>query len=51
MSIVPSNSADEKIVSRTISQFISTYGVISLLMRCGGARKRDFLPPNCLSTS
>ncbi len=42
MSIVPSNSADEKIVSRTISQFISTYGVISLLMRCGGGKEKGF---------
>lgn len=42
MSIVPSNSADEKIVSRTISQFISTYGVISLRMRCGGGKEKGF---------
>lgn len=38
MSIVSCNSTNEKNVSRSIANFISVYGIISLLTRCGCAK-------------
>lgn len=35
MSIVPYNSTNEKNVSRSIANFISAYGIIRLLAKCG----------------
>ena len=38
MSIVSLESAEEKSVSASILNFLTTYGVISLLCKCGGAK-------------
>ena len=38
MSIVSLESTDEKNISTSIVQFLTTYGIISLLSRCGGSK-------------
>ena len=38
MSIVSLESADEKNVSASILNFLTAYGVISLLSKCGGTK-------------
>lgn len=38
MSIVSLNAVDEKNVSRSIAQFLTSYGIIRLLSQCGGAK-------------
>lgn len=42
MSIVPSIRTDEKSISHAITQFISVYGIVDLLARCGGTKAKGF---------
>ncbi len=49
MSIVSLESADEKNVSASILNFLTTYGIISLLSKCGGAKLKG-IPVKALFT-
>ena len=49
MSIVSLESADEKNVSASILNFLTTYGVISLLSKCGGTKLKG-VPVKALFT-
>ena len=49
MSIVSLESADEKKVSAYILNFLTTYGIISLLSKCGGAKLKG-IPVKALFT-
>ena len=48
MSIVSLESADEKNVSASILNFLTAYGVISLLSKCGGTKLKNAASP-CLT--
>jgi len=50
MSIVSLESTDEKNVSASILNFLTAYGVISLLSKCGGTKLRGFLSKLCSLT-
>ena len=43
MSIVSLESADEKNVSASILNFLTAYGVISLLSKCGGTKLKGIV--------
>ena len=47
MSIVSLESADEKNVSASILNFLTAYGVISLLSKCGGTKLKG-VPVNSI---
>jgi len=49
MSIVSLESADEKNVSASILNFLTAYGVISLLSKCGGTKLKG-VPVKALFT-
>ena len=49
MSIVSLESADEKKVSASILNFLTAYGIISLLSKCGGAKLKG-IPVKALFT-
>ena len=49
MSIISLESADEKNVSASILNFLTTYGIISLLSKCGGAKLKG-IPVKALFT-
>ena len=49
MSIVSLESADEKNVSASILNFLTAYGVISLLSKCGGTKLKG-VPAKALFT-
>lgn len=49
MSIVSLESADEKNVSASILNFLTTYGIISLLSKCGGTKLKG-IPVKALFT-
>ena len=49
MSIVSLESADEKKVSASILNFLTAYGVISLLSKCGGTKLKG-VPVKALFT-
>ena len=49
MSIVSLESADEKNVSASILNFLTAYGVISLLSKCGGTKLKG-IPVKALFT-
>ena len=49
MSIVSLESADEKKVSASILNFLTAYGVISLLSKCGGTKLKG-IPVKALFT-